>query len=210
MKKFVVISDTHNKHNQITKDLGSGDFIIHAGDITSMGYQGEVTDFLNWFSQLDFEHKIFIAGNHDFWFETNDDIAGVFKDRGVHYLYDTMVELDNIKIYGSPWQPRFFDWAFNVDRGPKIAEKWAKIPEGLDVLITHGPPFGILDDTVQGQRVGCQDLLFKVLEVKPRYHIFGHIHYAYGMSIKEDTTFINAASLGERYTYLHKPIQFFL
>mgnify|MGYP006268769609 CR=1 FL=1 len=205
-KKIVCISDTHGKHDLITKDLPDGDMIIHAGDVSNVGKPNEIYDFLNWFSTLPYKHKIFIAGNHDFAFEINDDIAPEYKELGVTYLMDNMVEIDGIKIYGSPWQPRFYDWAFNVDRGPAIAEKWAKIPTDLDILITHGPAFGILDDTIQGLRVGCEDLYNKIMEVKPKYHICGHIHYAYGMVTREHTTFINASNLGERYEYRNYPI----
>jgi Icc-related predicted phosphoesterase len=180
--------------------------IIHAGDVSNVGKSHEIYDFLNWFSTLPYKHKIFIAGNHDFGFEIMNTIAPEYEEQGVIYLMDKMVEVDGIKIYGSPWQPRFYDWAFNVDRGPAIAEKWEKIPEGLDILITHGPPHGTLDDTVQGLRVGCEDLAIKIAQVKPKYHIFGHIHYGYGMKIGEDTIYINAATLGERYEYRNRPI----
>ena len=153
-----------------------------------------------------------IAGNHDFGFEAirKSNEVGIAIPQGVIYLQDEMVEIEGIKIYGSPWQPRFHDWAFNVDRGAAIAQKWDMIPEDVDILITHGPPFGILDDTIQGQRVGCEDLYMKVTKLKPKYHIFGHIHYGYGMRIMEDTTYINASCLGERYEYRNKPISFYI
>jgi Icc-related predicted phosphoesterase len=206
MRKISLISDTHGKHDLITKDLPGGDIIIHAGDVSNVGKSNEIYDFLNWFSTLPYKHKVFIAGNHDFGFEIMNEIAPEYQELGVTYLMDRMVEIDGLKIYGSPWQPRFYDWAFNVDRGEAIAKKWEKIPENLDILITHGPPFGILDDTIQGQRVGCEELYKKVTQVKPKYHIFGHIHYGYGMKIMEETTYINASSLGERYEYRNKPV----
>lgn len=209
MKKIVCISDTHGKHDLITKDLPDGDIIIHAGDVSNVGKTHEIYDFLNWFSTLPYKHKIFIAGNHDFGFEINNDIAPEYKELGVTYLMDKMVEIEGIKIYGSPWQPRFYDWAFNVDRGNAIAEKWALIPEDVDILITHGPPHGILDDTIQGLRVGCEELYVKVMQIKPKCHIFGHIHYGYGTRITDDTTFINAANLGERYEYRNRPIVYY-
>jgi Icc-related predicted phosphoesterase len=209
--KLVAISDTHGLHDNLTKDLElGGDIIIHAGDISNTGKSTEIYNFLQWFSSLNFKHKIFIAGNHDFGFEVNDDIAQEYKDQGVIYLMDRMVEVEGLKIYGSPWQPRFYDWAFNVDRGEAIAKKWAPIPEGLDVLVTHGPIFGILDDTYTGQRVGCEELYKKVMEVRPKVHICGHIHYGYGMRTMDDMMFLNAASLGENYRYTNKPIVFHL
>jgi Icc-related predicted phosphoesterase len=141
----------------------------------------------------------------------NDGIAPDYEDKGVVYLLDKMVEIDGIKIYGSPWQPRFYDWAFNVNRGEAIAKKWELIPENLDILVTHGPPYGMLDDTINGMRVGCEELYKKVVQVKPKYHIFGHIHFGYGMRVMEDTTYINAASLGENYQYTkNRPIIFYV
>lgn len=218
MIKCVAISDTHNKHEEITNDIGSGDIIFHSGDVTNRGTKSEILTFLNWFGGLDFKHKIFIAGNHDFAFLPTlsafppiyPDIAPEFKEMGITYLMDNMVEIDGLKIYGSPWQPRFYDWAFNLDRGEAIAQKWVLIPEGLDVLLTHGPAYGILDDTPNGLRVGCEELYKRLAIVKPKYHIAGHIHYGYGMKIMDDTTFINASSLNERYEYHNKPVQFYL
>ena len=208
--KIICISDTHGKHDLLNNDLPEGDMIIHSGDVSNLGKLDEINQFTQWFSQLPYKYKIFIAGNHDFGFEKirNSNEIGISIPHGVVYLQDEMVEIEGIKIYGSPWQPRFYDWAFNVDRGAEIAKKWSLIPEDTDILITHGPPHGFLDDTVQGQRVGCEELYIRVMQIKPKYHIFGHIHYGYGTRITEDTTFINAASLGERYEYRNKPIVF--
>lgn len=213
IKRVICISDTHSKHHDLDADLkalGNDEetMIIHAGDCTNVGKSNELYDFLMWFGNLPFKYKVFIAGNHDFCFEIINDIAPEFKKMGITYLMDNMVEIEGIKIYGSPWQPRFYDWAFNVNRGEAIAKKWEKIPQGLDILVTHGPVFGILDDTYTGMRVGCEELYKKVMDVKPRFHICGHIHFGYGMRILEDTTFINASSLGENYEYTNKPIIF--
>ena len=210
--KIVCISDTHGKHNELDYDLPEADMIIHSGDVSNRGRIDEINQFTEWFSNLPYKYKIFIAGNHDFGFEEirHSNEIGISIPHGIIYLQDEMVEIEGVKIYGSPWQPRFYDWAFNVDRGAAIAQKWDLIPEDVDVLITHGPPFGILDDTIQGQRVGCEDLYMKVTKVKPKYHIFGHIHYGYGTRIMEDTTYINASSLGERYEYRNKPIVFYI
>ena len=223
MTRIICISDTHNKHLELNEDLDKLGYedetiIIHAGDCTNGGLRYELTKFLEWFGNLPYKHKIFIAGNHDFCFEPTlsafppiyPDIAQEFKDKGIIYLMDQMVEVEGLKIYGSPWQPRFYDWAFNVNRGEEIAQKWAGIPEGLDILITHGPAFGVLDDTISGMRVGCEELYKKIFEVKPKYHICGHIHFGYGMRELDGVTFINASSLGEDYEYHHKPIQFYL
>ena len=144
--KITFISDTHNKHNHLTSKgmgniLGSGDVLVHAGDCTSMGKSHEITNFLNWFGMTDFKHKIFIAGNHDFGFEFHTDIAEEFKEKGIIYLFDSEVVIDGVKFYGSPWQPEFHNWAFNLPRGEKLAEKWSKMPTDTDILITHGPAY---------------------------------------------------------------------
>lgn len=207
-RQITFISDTHGKHYELNNDLPGGWIIIHCGDISNRGLMSEINDFTNWFGKLPYEHKIFIAGNHDFGFEdvrhSND--PGIVIPDNVIYLQDEMVEIDGIKIYGSPWQPRFYDWAFNVDRGDAIAKKWDAIPDNADIVITHGPVFGILDDTVQGLRVGCENLYKRIMDIKPKIHACGHIHYGYGLKDYDDITFVNASSLGERYTYENKPI----
>ena len=210
-KRITFISDTHTKHNYLTSNaynniLGSGDYLVHAGDCTSMGKSHEIKNFLDWFSNTDFTHKIFIAGNHDFGFELHHDIADEYKEKGVHYLFDSEVILDGIKFYGSPWQPEFNNWAFNLPRGKKLAEKWAKIPANTDILITHGPAHGILDWTPSGQRVGCEDLFDRIMEVQPKIHVCGHIHCAYGQKTFHNVEFLNASVLDERYDHANKPI----
>ena len=208
-KKITFISDTHTKHRHLTNDLPGGDILIHCGDISSRGYKNEIENFLGWFDGIKgYEYKIFIAGNHDFGFQDNPkECAKLLQDYPtVTYLEDSSVIVDGIKIYGSPWQPRFHNWAFNVNRGWDIAQKWEKIPQDTDILITHGPLLGILDITNISERVGCQDLYNKVMEIKPKVHAFGHIHSSYGMKEIDGMTFINASNLGEDYLYQNDPI----
>ena len=208
--KIVFISDTHGKHNILTSKaynlLGEGDILVHAGDCTNVGKTHEIKDFLDWFSNTPFTHKIFIAGNHDFGFEKNHDIDQEYKDKGVHYLFDSSVEIEGIKFYGSPWQPEFYDWAFNLPRGEKLAEKWAKIPEDSDIVITHGPAYGMVDNTIQSINVGCHDLFHRLMKVKPKIHACGHIHWSYGQKSFNGIEFLNASTLNERYEYENKPI----
>ena len=116
--------------------------------------------------------------------------------------------IDGVKFYGSPWQPWFYDWAFNLERGPEIRAKWDLIPEDTDVLITHGPPYGIGDLTFQKDHAGCQDLLKAVERLKPRTHIFGHIHERYGINSIDGTTFINASSFNHNYHRFNEPVIF--
>jgi len=212
--KIVAISDTHGKHRNLV--LPEGDILIHAGDVSSMGKESEIKDFLNWFSKTDFTYKIMIAGNHDFYFEKIGDNAKVLEElipANVIYLNDSGVEIENLgqktlRIWGSPIQPWFFNWAFNRNRGEDIKKHWDKIPKNTDMLITHGPAYGILDKTTRNESVGCEDLLEKVKEAKPKFHICGHIHESYGRTKQSDTEFINASVLDENYNLRNKPIVF--
>ena len=205
--KFVAISDTHGRHHSLK--LPKGDVLIHAGDITYKGKKSEVEDFLKWFSLQNYTHKIFIAGNHDFFMEKNSskEIQKLIPEN-IIYLKDAASEIDGIKIWGSPYTPWFFNWAFNERRGTMISKHWQLIPEHTDVLITHGPVFGILDTVINEQHVGCKDLLQKVTELKPKVHICGHIHESYGSIKKGGTRFINASLLNEAYELVNKPIVF--
>ena len=210
--KITFISDTHGKHEYLTSKaynniLGSGDVLVHAGDCTNVGKSYEIKEFLDWFSNTDFKHKIFIAGNHDFGFELVDDIAPEYKEKGVHYLFDSFITIDGVKFYGSPWQPEFYNWAFNLARGEKLAEKWKKIPGDTDILITHGPAYGMLDHTIGGLQVGCKDLFNRVMEVQPKIHVCGHIHWAYGQKNFFGVEFLNASVLNESYKHENKPIK---
>ena len=149
--KITFISDTHTKHKQITHALTGGDVLIHSGDISSMGYEHEIAQFCKWFNEIDnYNHKIFIAGNHDWGFQDNVEkvmqIVNSYKT--ITYLQDDWVEIDGVKIYGSPWQPRFHNWAFNADRGEDIQQHWNKIPTDSDILITHGPAYGFVDRVI--------------------------------------------------------------
>lgn len=200
--RIVCLSDTHNEQF----DVPEGDILIHAGDATIRGTVEEVSAFNAWFSALPHKHKIFVAGNHDWLFETNPVMARAVLDKSVIYLLDSSVEIDGLKVYGSPWQPRFYDWAFNLNRGPEMAEKWDLIPAGTDVLITHGPPHGILDRTAYGDLAGCEELIKKVKDVRPQVHIFGHIHEGYGQIDKFGVTFINASNCDEKYYPVNPPI----
>jgi len=205
--KFVAISDTHCRHQSLR--LPKGDVLLHAGDISYKGKKSEVMDFLEWFKKQDFKHKIFIAGNHDFFFEKEkpQEIKKLIPDN-IIYLKDEFVMVESIKIWGSPFTPWFFNWAFNERRGALLARHWQKIPADTDILMTHGPVFGILDMVVNEQHVGCKDLLEKVKELKPKVHVCGHIHEDYGTVKRFGTKFINASVLNEAYELTNKPITF--
>ena len=140
--RIVAISDTHSRHQQI--NVPDGDILIHAGDATMAGGVAEIAAFDHWLGTLPHPVKLFCAGNHDLLFERNPALArGLITN--ATYLQDELIEALGLRIYFSPWQPRFFDWAFNLDRGAALRAKWDLIPWPLDVLVTHGPPMGILD-----------------------------------------------------------------
>jgi Icc-related predicted phosphoesterase len=220
--KITFISDTHGKHKQITSDLPGGDVIICSGDISSMGYEHEIREFLAWYNRLhQYATKIFIAGNHDWGFQDNAGrIQEILKEYpNVVYLQDDLHLLgeeydnysDRVKVWGSPWQPEFHNWAFNLPRNsPEMWEKMLLIPENVDILITHGPAFGTLDTTEwdRSLHLGCEMLAERIAQVKPKIHVCGHIHSGNGYKFDGVTHFFNAAVLGERYTYQHKPFSF--
>lgn len=219
--KIVFISDIHSLYRRMYNPIPKGDILVCSGDMTSRGIKGEVIDFIYWFQNLEgFDTKIFIAGNHDFAFEEKQDwLQHYINEENLSqsdcvYLEDSEFIIESpefsrpIKFYGSPWQPRFYDWAFNADRD-KIHVHWEKIPQDTDILITHGPPFGILDKVI-GQTIplGCESLLEHIERVKPIIHCFGHIHSGHGVVEKDGTVFVNASICNEKYVPLYKPISF--
>ena len=205
--KVIAISDTHGYHDQLS--LPSGDVLIHAGDVSSRGSKQEVQDFLQWFSDLNYEHKIFIAGNHDFFFERADSdmITSIIPDN-VIYLNDSGISIGGLNIWGSPVTPWFFNWAFNRHRGADIKKHWKLIPQNTDILITHGPVYGVLDRTIHGQRVGCEVLKDAIDVIKPKVHICGHIHESYGQVQTMDTLYINASVLDVQYRLVNDAVLF--
>lgn len=202
--RLVLLSDTHNQHERLV--MPPGDILVHAGDATVRGRPQEVIKFLDWFEAQPYRYKIFIAGNHDFLFEQDPYLAQAFTvQRNMIYLLDDAIELEGVNFYGSPWQPEFCNWAFNLPRGDALKRKWAKIPDNTDVLITHGPPAGILDMVAAGEHVGCEDLLHRVREIAPKIHVFGHIHEAYGLYREGKTLFVNAANCDLKYNPINSP-----
>lgn len=200
------ISDTHGLHAKLL--LKGGDMIIHAGDVSSKGSLEEIDQFLNWFKDLDNTYKIFIAGNHDFYFEQAIDFEiDRLIPNDVIYLNDSGVSIEGIHFWGSPITPWFYDWAFNRQRGLDIKQHWDLIPYQTDVLITHGPPYSKLDKTISGQAVGCAELKEKINLIRPQAHVFGHIHEGYGQLDECGTQYINASVLDERYNLTNNPIR---
>ena len=197
MPRIVCISDTHELHESLgISRMPKGDILIHAGDFTNIGNRGAILEFGTWLRALDYEHKVVIAGNHDKLFEKDFLVAHkILKTAcpSVRYMQDDGCEVMGLKMWGSPWQPEFMGWAFNVPRG-NLWKKWEAIPPGLDVLVTHGPPSGGLGgNLVTGEEVGDEELYKAIFEKRPRVHICGHIHPGYGKREKDGITFVNAA-----------------
>lgn len=206
--RFITLSDTHGHHAGLK--LPEGDVIIHAGDITQNGTEAEVLDFLSWYSSLDYRYKIFISGNHDRFLEEAG--ASQLKEiipQNLIYLNDSGVEIEHIKIWGSPVQPCYYDMAFNRERGEEIEAHWNMIPKDTDILITHGPAYGCLDVNCENESVGCENLLQKLEEINPRVCIFGHIHESAGVLETSKTRFINACVLDRQYNLINKPVVFY-
>ncbi len=209
--KVVCISDTHGDHDVV--QLPQGDVLVHAGDITAHGHEADLQAFLSWFSAQPFEHKIFIAGNHDTFLEQAPQrSAELSQDAGVHYLNDSGVVISGVHFWGSPITPRFFDWSFMRDPGDDIEKHWRMIPDSTDILITHGPIWGVLDLVERSadlsENTGCKSLAKVVERVRPQFHVFGHIHECYGQIQKNETHHINASTMNNSYRVENAPIVF--
>jgi Icc-related predicted phosphoesterase len=191
--------DTHGLHDTI-KQLPEGDVLIHAGDFMNAGFNPkEAISFNRWLGEQPFKYRVVCAGNHDRYFQNTPEVARSLLTSAI-YLENTGITIDGVSLWGSPYTPEFLDWAFMYQRGTSANRYWNQIPDDLDVLITHGPPFGILDQTAPGEaHLGCEELLHAVEEKKPRIHVFGHIHGGAGSFQSEATRFINAAYLNELY-----------
>lgn len=171
--RIVAMADTHGQHRKL--EVPEGDILLHAGDLTARGTLSQLEAVAAWLRSLPHRHKVIVAGNHDFAFQrTPAEARALFE--GLTYLEDAEVTVQGVRIWGSPWQPWFHDWAFNLRRGPPLDAVWQLIPERIDVLVTHGPPAGMGDLCFDGRRVGCEELLRHLDRVKPQLHLFGHIH----------------------------------
>ena len=201
--RIVCISDTHMFHDAL--DLPEGDVLVHAGDLCGYGTLEEVAAFDAWLATLPHAHRIVIAGNHDWPFQRTPEEARATLRHAI-YLQDSGVEIEGVRFWGSPWQPEFLDWAFNLPRGAPLVEKWALIPEGTDVVITHGPPFGYGDLCDNGQRVGCEDLLAALERVGACLHVSGHIHEGHGARCVGGLLLVNASICTSRYRPENPPV----
>jgi len=202
--KIVAFADTHGLHEKV--NVPDGDVLIFAGDLCNSGRMRDVERFAEWFNPLPHKHKVVVAGNHDIALQ-NDLAKSLTFLKGAHYLEDDSVEISGIKIYGSPWTPKFQSWAFMKKRGEDIKAKWDLIPDGLDILVTHGPPEGTLDNNGH-DHIGCRDLKDAVGRAKPRLHIFGHCHEDQGSAVRFRTEFMNVSICDGEYDPCRKPMVF--
>lgn len=195
--KITHLSDTHNAHRKI-KSLPKADIIIHSGDVSFAGSTDEIVDFIEWFVDLDYEYKIFIAGNHDSCLEEGKqkDIQK-FLPKNCYYLCHSGVKINNLLFWGMPL-------FLKDDLSGEYFDYIEKIPKKVDVLITHRPPLGVLDNS-NGIAYGCSDLLDKVNVIKPKIHLFGHIHDAYGTLELNNIRYYNAALMDEKYNLTNEP-----
>ena len=197
--------------------LEGGDLLIVTGDLTAGDLHIEYQNFFQWLKNQNYKKKIFIAGNHDNRltdFYCTDEELNHFE-----YLCDSGTEFENLRIWGSPWTKTFPGMnpkckAFTVDTEEELAEKWALIPEDVHILITHTPPYGILDgiDIEDGSffHVGSKTL-FQNWDGGLKLHIFSHIHEGYGEVKGNNGIFpyhyVNCSHVNERYQPVNKPVR---
>jgi Icc-related predicted phosphoesterase len=196
--RIVCISDTHGQHAKLS--VPDGDILVHAGDFMAFGdAPKEIVDFNHWLGKQPHRIKVVIAGSHDLMFERHSGAAKELLNNAI-YLENSSTELMSLKFWGSPVQPEFNNWAFNVARGAAIRRYWQMIPEDTDVLVTHGPPFGLLDQSHPSTaHLGCEELAKAVERIKPRLNVFGHIHGGHGQVTANGTRFLNASVVNEAY-----------
>lgn len=220
------ISDPHGNY----PELEGGDLLIVAGDLTARDTLTEHSFMAEWLHKQDYKKKVLVAGNHDnllqkykdFYSKTSIDYL---CDSGTKFCYypplekdaadGTVIERRDFKIWGSPWTKAFPGMnpdckAFTCDQENDLKAKWAMIPDDTDILITHSPPYGICDEVKGDYRwesVGSRSLQHRVLDIKPKLHVFGHIHEAWGEFHSQGIIFINASHVNERYQPVNKPIR---
>jgi len=208
--RIVAMSDTHSFNERIA--VPDGDVLIHAGDSTDSGRPDEIFAAYAWLSKLPHERIIVTPGNHDFGFQKVPALLHALTSKfpRIETLIDAETTLGALRVFCSPWQPWFHDWAYNFLPGPAgiqpAEEKWSEIPDDVAVLVTHGPCYGVLDETLRGEFVGCVAMKARIAQLKRlRLHVFGHVHEAYGTQRIGDVLHVNASVCDARYSPEQKP-----
>lgn len=209
--KITAVSDLHGH----TPKTDGGDILIVAGDLTASDKPVQYERFFQWLYHQEYDHKIVVAGNHDGWIEVRDIAIHTFP--GCIYLENEGIEIDGINIWGSPHTKKFIGVnplcaAFMCDTEEDLDEYWQMIPEDTDIVVTHGPPKGVLDLSYNRNRCGSETLLKRVMDISPQYHIFGHLHESYGTwesgNKYHPTKFINASHVNRMYDGVNDPVNF--
>lgn len=216
--RILCLSDTHGMHHQINVPQDC-DLLLFSGDMSNLGKPQEIHAFARWLHELPYkkEQIVCIAGNHDWLFEKEPGYAMMILEDVCHYLQDEYLYLGDHLIYGSPWQPAFCSWAFNLERGGEdLRRRWAMIPDDTTILLTHGPPHGILDQTPphvvqgevrEGESVGCKLLRDRISSLESlKLHVFGHIHSSPGSTNVDSLLCVNASVLSEDMETFRSPI----
>lgn len=214
--KIVMISDVHCKWDSLV--IPECDVLISCGDYSFRGEREVVRDFHTWLNEQEANHIISLQGNHELWVEKNFNEAkelALSVCPAVHFIDEGPIEIEGVRFYGSAVQPTFGRWAWNRDRGPDIKRHWDRIPDNIQVLITHGPPGGILDVVYDymgtpNTRVGCNDLMDRIRQLNDlKLHCFGHIHESSGIAEIENVTYVNAAICNDHYAVAY-PVREYL
>jgi Icc-related predicted phosphoesterase len=203
--RIVIVSDTHTRHEEL--GIVTADVLIHCGDGCD-GFRRDPADvdrLDDWFSKQQVDLVLAIGGNHDFEIERRSRASLPVFSHAV-YLEDRCYEYRGCTFYGAPWTPELSGWAFFQDR-EAMREKWASVSSGIDVLITHTAPYGILDRNRVGRSLGCHDLLDRLPAIRPRLHVFGHNHASAGAARIGPTLHVNASMVNSRYAISHKPVE---
>jgi len=212
--RVVAISDTHSYHSRI-EEIPECDLFVCAGDITWRGEVSIIASFADWTKTLPAKRKVAVFGNHEVGLEDPNCMnrkwaLKILTDAGIDYLQDSGIEIDGFKIWGSPYTPVFYSWQFMADRGEDIGRHWAQIPDDTNILITHGPPNGILDSVEEVSRgpQGCEMLAGRIKHLPNlKLSVFGHLHREGSRTlVKDGITFVNAAICTDNYAPINKPV----
>lgn len=202
--KLVILGDTHSSHHGVA--LPPGDILIHTGDLLGGAWnKTQFEDLRAWFTGMDFEHKIYVPGNHDGLVQKDTDWVRKALP-GVTILIDEEITIGHLKFYGTPWTPPFMNWYY-MKTEEELVDVFGRIPLDTDVLITHGPAWGIRDENIDGIHCGSTALLGALQDINPALHVFGHIHEGYGLTIVDQTLHANVSVLNHVYDVANEPFE---